>query len=162
MDWSDILGFGLNAASGGLLGLIGSFVKVGASFLQEKQKLRELEVKNKHELDLYDKQIVLKGAERESEAQIADAQARMESYSVFTETKNVYKWVASVLSLTRVALTLGLWGLTGYLFFIIVNTGGIPYVDSAVMIKEIVNGVVFCAATATTWWFGDRPPQKRS
>jgi hypothetical protein len=61
-----------------------------------------------------------------------------------------YKWVNAVRALTRPALTVLLWGMTGAVFLGADAAGQSGIVDTA----------TFAATAATLWWFGDRGPRR--
>lgn len=156
----DILGVGISGVAGGALGVLGAGLKVFGEYFRQKQLLAQQAQQYAHELALLDKQILVKNAETESEDRVAGAALRGQSYGVFTDTSDVHQVVANILALTRVAILIVLWILVAWIFYRLTQSGGIPYVDSKAMIKEIVMTVVFCASSATLWWYGDRPARK--
>lgn len=165
MDIGDILGIAGSAATGGIFGLVGVALKMGAGWLQKRQELEEKRLDQVHELQLIEKQSQLRVVEAEIESRIArdraDENIKTASYNVFTDTSNVYKWVASVVVLMRPTLTLLLWGLVAWVAYKIMDMRGTSIIDGKDLMAEIVNNITFCAVAATLWWFGDRPPSKR-
>lgn len=162
MDVFDFVG---SALSGGLLGVVGASLKVVGEYYSNKQKMEMQKISNDHEIALIDKQSQMKVIEGEIEARIvrdkADGDIKSKSYEVYTDLRNVYKWVASVIALNRVILTWLLWILTAWIAYKVMDIRGTSIIDGKDVMAQIVNNVTFCAAAATTWWFGDRPLQKR-
>lgn len=162
MELFDFVG---SALSGGLLGVLGAGMKVVGEYFANKQKMEMQRIANDHEIALIDKQSQMKVIEGEIEARIvrdkADGDIKSKSYEVYTDLSNVYKWVASVIALNRVILTWLLWMLTAWIAYKVMDMRGTSIIDGKDVMAQIVNNVTFCAAAATTWWFGDRPPQKR-
>lgn len=71
----------------------------------------------------------------------------MAAEAVIGESDN---WVNAVRALTRPALTVLLWGITGTVFLGADKAGQVGIVDTA----------TFAAMAATLWWFGDRGPRR--
>lgn len=161
----DILDMLTSAAGGGVLGIIGSGLKYVGNYFENKQKMAMEAQKNAHELQLIEKQSQLKVVELETEGRIASEKSasdiKLASYSVFTDMSNIYKWAATIISLNRVIITWALWILTWWIAKQAIDMRGASIIDGKDIMNQIVNNVTFCAALATTWWFGDRPPQTK-
>ena len=161
----DIMEFAGSALSGGIVGILGSGLKFVGEYFTNKQKMEMQTIANSHELALIGEQAKLKVIEGEIESRIvrdkADAEIKTASYNVYTNTDNIYKWAATVIGLNRVILTWLLWLLTLYVTVMISSERGSIFVNGKDLMSDIVNNITFCAAAATLWWFGDRPPQKR-
>ena len=164
MDLTDILGVGANALSGGLFGLVGAGLKKVGDIFSEYQRRAARKDEMAHELLLLDKQAQLKVVESENERAIVslqqDGQIKQRSYDVFNNLGRAHKLVVSAVTLMPVIITISLWAMVGYLVHLIVDTG-ITIVDGKVLIKQIVDNVVFCAVAVTLWWIGEQPRDKR-
>lgn len=161
----DVIEFAGSALSGGLVGILGSGLKFVGEYFTNRQKMEMQKITNDHEIALIDKQSQMKVIEGEIEHRIvrekADGDIKTASYNVFTNTENMYKWAATVVGLNRVILTWILWALTCWIALRINDDRGVVFINGKDLMADIVNNVTFCAAAATLWWFGDRPPQKR-
>ena len=150
MGWLDVVGLGASAASGGILGLVGSGLGAISTFFQKRQEHTFQKDSWQHEKDLLELQLKRSSAEWEAQERIVQQEgswsALGESMSVQTEGDS-YRWVNAVKSLFRPVLTTGLFIMT---WFIYGSTA-----DPA-LLKYIVYSVVFTACTAGTWWFADR------
>jgi hypothetical protein len=160
MDFlGDILSLGGAALTGGMTGLIGVGLKALFGWLGEREKARQQKIQNDHELALLDRQLAARGQELESERQIAAEGTRQASYDYANVRQEVYKWVASLVTLMRPAITLYLLIVTTIIAFELMGGKAIPYVDAKTILKEYSTMLVYLTSTAVTWWFGDRPPQ---
>jgi hypothetical protein len=72
-----------------------------------------------------------------------------------------WPWVNAVRALTRPALTVMLWLLYG-LLFLAAAAGALHSDAAASVIAGASETISFSAATALTWWFGDRAPRRES
>ena len=70
-----------------------------------------------------------------------------------------WPWVSAVRALTRPALTVMLWLLYA-LVFLLAAGGALQPEASSSVIAGAVDTISFSAATALTWWFGDRAPRR--
>jgi hypothetical protein len=162
MDFlGDLLSLGGAAVTGGLTGVLGFGVKALFGWLGEREKRASQKMQNEHELALLDKQIQARGQEMEREAEIAAETTRQSSYEYANVRQEVYRWVASLVTLMRPAITLYLLVATSYIGWRLLKGTPIPYIDMKLLSKEVVTTVVYLTATSVTWWFGDRPPQQR-
>lgn len=162
MDFlGDLLALGGAAVTGGLTGVIGFGIKGLLAWLGAREERTRLKMQQDHELALLDRQLQARAAETEHEREIAAEETRQASYSFANVAQPVWKWAASIISLMRPAITLYLLIATTALAWAVMFGKPLPYVDSPAIVKEIVTTVVYLTATAVTWWFGDRPPQRR-
>lgn len=145
-----------SALFGGATGLIGTVVGKVFGWLELRERRKNMVLEQAHELALFDRQAALRGREMENEAAIADTAAwqagRVESYRHDMAAGETYRWVASIIRLTRPVLTVMLIGLTGYVFVQVADLG---------TRAEVVSQIVYLASMAVAWWFGDRAPQQR-
>lgn len=145
-----VIGLGLDAAAGGVFGLIGTAIGRVAGFFERRQTFKQAQARWTHELELHKLQMQARLQETEMELALAaqkgswqglqasiDAEARIGKASL---------WVINVLRLVRPVLTLLLWVITGWIFSVTQN-------------GSIVEAAVFAATAATLWWFGDRAPK---
>ena len=162
-----------DVATGGIFGLVGSILGVGAKWLQERQRQNWEREKWGHEMDLQKLEIERGISETENEVRIVTEQGaadqRVASYNmrVFSPSK-ASVWVNNIRALFRPALTMALLALTGLLFWKVswlVNVNYLQPNEAVGLINYIVHSVVFAATTAIVWWFGDRamtPPALKS
>lgn len=163
MDVSDIFGLGASALTGGITGLIGVFGKGLFAWLGAKVEMQKMKMQQDHEARLLDLQLQARRAEWEHESDIAAEETRRASYSYADISgQPLWKWAASVVTLVRPLLTLMLLGATFAIAYTLFWKGAaIPYINTAVTMQEVVATILYLTTTACTWWFGDRPPQKR-
>ncbi|WP_298912454.1 hypothetical protein [uncultured Algimonas sp.] len=140
----------LDAAAGGLFGLIGTALGRVAGFFERKQSFEQERARWTHELRLHELNRRAKAQEAENELALA-AQAgswRGLEASILADAAlgEASRWVVNTLRLVRPALTLMLWLITAYIFARTQDTG-------------VIDACVFAATAATLWWFGDRAPR---
>jgi len=179
MEWlTDLLGIGASVASGGIFGLFGSIVGVVGKYFQERQRQAWEEKKMGHELKLLGMQMSAQVAENEQELAIVTQEGSWtglrESLAASRSVSTTHKWVNDARSLFRLVLTTGLIAVVVIFFAAILSA--MENMDSnllqfftqselAEMVRYIVYSMVFSAATATVWWFGDRaltPPNMKA
>ncbi|MFC3231258.1 hypothetical protein ACFOGJ_28680 [Marinibaculum pumilum] len=145
-----------SALFGGATGLIGTLVGKVFGWLELREKRKTLVLEQAHELALFDRQAELRQTELESERVLAETEAwrsaRVASYSHDGAAGESYRWVAAVLRLVRPALTLTLLLLTGWVVMRVTDLG---------LRAEVSSQIVYLAAMAVAWWFGDRAPVRR-
>lgn len=150
---ADILGLGLDAAAGGVFGLIGTAFGRVLSVFERKQMQSQERHRWAHELKLHELQMQAKAQETEMEialaAQAGSWQGLTASIAADAAIGQADTWVINILRLVRPMLTILLWVITGWIFM---HTGN----------AEIVEAAVFAATAATLWWFGDRAPQRNA
>lgn len=187
MEWlGDLLGGAASIASGGLFGLLGSLVGVGAKWLQERQRQawerqRQAWERQKwdHETRMLELQMQARAAETEQELAIVSQQGAWDGLGASQRadaglTGSVHTWVNDVRALFRPVLTTGLVVLVYLLFrdlLAALGDGGsilgavLAEAEVKDVIRYIVFSMVFAASTAIVWWFGDRafaPPGMKS
>lgn len=179
MEWfGDLLGGVASVASGGLFGLLGSVVGVGAKWLQEKQRQAWEEKKWGHETRMLELQMQARAAETEQELAIVSQEGAWNGLAASQRADtalsvNVHTWVNDVRALFRPFLTAGLVVLVYVMFRDLLDGLGtdqsiLGAVLTEAEVKDVLRYVVysmaFAASTAVTWWFGDRaftPPAMR-
>jgi len=169
----DLLGLGANVASGGIFGLFGSLIGVGAKWLQAKQAAKAKAVEWQHEIKLLELQMEAGDRETENELAISRSEGSWmglrDSYHTIVPASAVPAWVNSVRSLFRPFITISLWLLVVVELRWMINGTLEVWISDAqqfgVTIKYIIDSTVFSASTATVWWFGDRaftPPGQKA
>ena len=169
----DLLGLGANVASGGIFGLLGSLIGVGAKWLQARQAAKAKTAEWQHEIKLLELQMEAGDRETENELAISRSEGSWQglsaSYNTVVPSSAVPAWANSIRSLFRPILTIALWVLVVIeLRWMLDGTLEVWVSDAkqfGVTIKYIIDSTVFSAATATTWWFGDRaftPPGQKA
>ena len=145
-----IIGLGLDAAAGGVFGLIGTAVGRIAGFFERRQTFKQAQARWAHELELHKLQMHARLQETEMELALAAQEGSWRGLqaSIDAEAKigTASLWVINLLRLVRPVLTLLLWLITGWIFSVTQN-------------GSIVEAAVFAATAATLWWFGDRAPK---
>ena len=179
MDWAgDIIGALASAASGGLFGLLGSLIGVGAKWLQERQRQSWERAKWDHEDAMLRLQMEARAAETEQELAIVSQQGSWAGMTASQQadaavSANVHTWVNDIRSLFRPALTIGLVVLCYVVFRDLM--GALASHDSLLgailaeaevkdLIRYMVYSVFFAGSTSVVWWYGDRamtPPAWR-
>ena len=154
------------AASGGLFGLLGSIVGVGAKWLQERQRQQWQREKWSHEEALLRLEMQRGAAETEQELLIvqekAAALAKVKSYDLQITAGPVSRWVNDIRSLFRPGLTVFLWIVVGVLMWMLLGgglSGIIDAQDAIALVDYAIRLAIFAASAATVWWFGDRAMQ---
>lgn len=147
---ADILGIGLDAAAGGVFGLLGTAFGRVASFFERKQEFAQEERRWSHELALHELQMKARKEETEMELAIAAQEGSwgglQASLNAEAATGPASKWVINLLRLVRPVLTLFLWVISAWVFALTRD-------------GNIASSAVFAATAATLWWFGDRAPK---
>ena len=150
---ADLLNFGLDAAAGGVFGLIGTALGRVAGFFERRDENSQERARWVHEYRLHELNMKARAQESEIEIELA-AQAGSWgglNASINAEAKigSASKWVIDVLRLVRPSLTFLLWIITAGIFLKTQN-------------QAIAEAAVFAATAATLWWFGDRAPRPQS
>ena len=147
---ADIISLGLDAAAGGVFGIVGTALGRVAGIYERRDKHEHERAKWLHEYKLHALNIKARAQESEFEMEMA---AQAGSWAGLEASINAEasigvasKWVTNVLRLVRPALTLLLWLITAGIFLQTQN-------------EEIAEAAVFAATAATLWWFGDRAPK---
>ena len=140
----------MDAAAGGVFGIIGTALGRVAGYFERRQTHEQELRRWSHELALHD--LNMKSRLQESEIELAiTAQAGSwtgleASIKADAALGTASKWVINTLRLVRPILTLLLWFITAGIFMVTQDS-------------EIVKAAVFAATAATLWWFGDRAPK---
>lgn len=163
MEWlTEILGAGASAATGGVFGLIGSLLGVGAKYVQKRQELKFEKAKWDHELALIDKQAELRQLESESELAVVNAKgswAGLEASYQMQVKGEVSQWANNIRALFRPFLTVFLWILAGVALYWLLSANAVLYVTPEYIteiVRYAIHTVFFTASAAGLWWFGDR------
>ena len=147
---ADIISLGLDAAAGGVFGLIGTALGRAAGFFERRDENAQEQARWGHEYRLHELNMQARAQESEIEIQLAaqagswaglEASIRAESSS-----GRASQWVINLLRLVRPCLTFILWIITAGIFIQTQN-------------QSIAEAAVFAATAATLWWFGDRAPK---
>lgn len=147
---ADLINLGMDAAAGGVFGIIGTALGRVAGYFERKQSHEQERKRWTHELALHD--LNMKSRLQESEIELAiTAQAGSwagleASIKADAALGTASKWVINTLRLVRPVLTLLLWLITAGIFVVTQDS-------------KIVKAAVFAATAATLWWFGDRAPK---
>ena len=147
---ADILTLGLDAAAGGVFGLIGTAFGRVAGFFERREAHTQEKARWEHEYRLHE--LNMKSREQESKIELelaaqAGSWAGLEaSIKADAAIGRASKWVINTLRLVRPSLTLLLWLITAGIFIQTQN-------------QAIVEAAVFAATASTLWWFGDRAPK---
>tara|TARA_R110002072_G_scaffold27014_1_gene88549 strand:- start:1082 stop:1597 length:516 start_codon:yes stop_codon:yes gene_type:complete len=164
----DFLDFSASAATGGIVGLVGTALGRVAGIYEARQTQR-------HERERWTHERALEAARSENEAREA-AQEReqsrhLASYEGLGESLRndsaigeSYRWVGAVRALVRPVLTPLLWAVYLVVFFAVVNGNAAHFLDEEAQgefIGYFIANIAFAASAATLWWFGDRarPPR---
>ena len=147
---ADLLGLGLDAAAGGVFGLIGTALGRVAGFFERRDENAQEQARWGHEYRLHELNMQARAQESEIEIELA-AQAGSWSglkASIAAEAASgvASRWVINLLRLVRPSLTFLLWIITAGIFIQTQN-------------QAIAEAAVFAASAATLWWFGDRAPK---
>ncbi len=148
-----ILDLVTNAASGGIVGVLGSGISKAFNIVDAYQTERMEKLKNAQELALFELQMKLKTAEDAITAEVTKDTNSVElmkaSYDSATalDTANGSARITDVLRLVRPTIT----------FMMIIATGVIWATSKDSMIdKQIVDTVLFCTSSCILWWYGSR------
>ena len=141
---------GLEAAAGGLFGIVGTALGRVAGFFERRQEHAHEIARWSHELKLHELNMRARAQEAEIELAITEQEGSWRGLEASMEADAKLgtgsQWVIDTLRLVRPALTLLLWLITGWIFARTQDGG-------------ITEAAVFAATAATLWWFGDRAPR---
>jgi hypothetical protein len=140
----------LDAAAGGVFGIIGTALGRVAGFFERRQAHEHERALWSHELALHELQMQARAQETEQEIALAaqaGSWAGLEA-SIIADAAigKASLWVVNTLRLVRPVLTLLLWLITAWIF-------------AKTQDSSVVEACVFAATAATLWWFGDRAPR---
>ena len=147
---ADMMTLGLDAAAGGVFGLVGTALGRVAGFFERRDENAQERARWGHEYQLHELNMKSRAQESEIEIELAaqaGSWAGLEA-SIKAEAASgvASKWVVNLLRLVRPSLTFLLWLITAGIFLQTQN-------------QAIAEAAVFAATAATLWWFGDRAPK---
>lgn len=168
MDW--LTGIFDATLTGGITGLVGT-VFTGWMTFKEKAADRAHQVVMRN-LDMEERKIeadlAIKHVNAENEGKIALAEmgafsasfgSDRATYSVGSDS-TMLLFVDAVRGLMRPILTMVLVVITGWLTFEVVESlggwGSVKADYARTILDGMINTLLFCTATAVTWWFGSR------
>jgi len=166
----DIFGTAGGGALGAAFGALGSVMNRGFGLLEMREKRQDRQLELAHEKDRWAHETDMAQAARAGqadEAREALEQTQAEgswagltgSIAAEAAIAPSWPWVAAVRALTRPALTVMLWLLYAALF--LAAAAGALHPDAAAsVVTGAADTISFSAATALTWWFGDRAPRR--
>jgi len=166
----DILGAAGGGALGAAFGALGSVLNRGFGLLEMREKRQDRQLELDHEKDRWVHETDMAAAARAGQADearqaLAQTQAQGSwagltgSIAAEAAIAPSWPWVAAVRALTRPALTVMLWVLYAALF--LAAAAGALHPDAAAsVVTGAADTISFSAATALTWWFGDRAPRR--
>ncbi len=144
------LTLGLDAAAGGVFGILGTALGRVAGYFERKQLHVQEQARWGHEYRLHELNMQARHQETELEIALAAQQGSWKGLETSIRAEAALGkgslWVINVLRLVRPTITLLLWLITGMIFVITR--------DSA-----IIEASIFASTAATLWWFGDRAPK---
>ena len=147
---ADIISFGLDAAAGGVFGLIGTTLGRVAGFFERRDENAQEQARWGHEYRLHELNMKARAQESEFEIELASQAGSWKgleaSIKAEASSGRASQWVINLLRLVRPCLTLILWLITAGIFVQTQN-------------QAIAEAAVFAATAATLWWFGDRAPK---
>ncbi|RKQ71327.1 hypothetical protein DES40_0640 [Litorimonas taeanensis] len=147
---ASILNLGIDAAAGGLFGIVGTALGRVAGYFERRQLHEQEQARWGHEYRLHELNMQARHQETELElaltAQAGSWNGLEASLKAEASLGKASLWVINILRLVRPAITLILWGVTATIFMVTQD-------------KAIVDASVFAATAATLWWFGDRAPK---
>lgn len=166
-----IAGSGLaGGALGAAFGAFGSILNRGIGLFEMREKRKDRQLELAHEKERWSHESAAAQAARSARAEEAgqalamtQAQGSWSGLNASVEAEGSigesWPWVAAVRALTRPALTVMLWLLYA-LLFLSAASGALEAETASSVIGAAVETVSFSAATALTWWFGDRAPRR--
>jgi len=147
---ADLMTLGLDAAAGGVFGLIGTAFGRVTGFFERREAHKQEKARWEHEYRLHE--LNMKSREQESKIELemaaqAGSWTGLEaSIKADAALGRASKWVINTLRLVRPSLTFLLWLITAGIFMKTQN-------------QAIAEAAVFAATASTLWWFGDRAPK---
>jgi len=141
------MALGLDAAAGGVFGLIGTTLGRVAGIFERRDENAQEKARWNHEYRLHELHMQSRVQESEIELELA-AQAGSwkgleASIQADAASGQASLWVINLLRLVRPSLTFLLWLIAAGIFLQTQN-------------QAIAEAAVFAATAATLWWFGDR------
>ena len=150
---ANALTLGLDAAAGGIFGIVGTALGRVAGYFERKQQNTQERARWGHEYKLHELNMAARHQETELELALTAQQGSWAGLEASIEAEaalgKASQWVVNILRLVRPLITLSLWCITVIIF--------LKTEDDA-----IIEAAVFAATAATLWWFGDRAPKTSS
>jgi len=141
---------------GPITGLLGSAFGIFGKWMEARERRKDRELEQAHELKLQQLNIQARGQELEQESLIAERQASADmlaaSYRHDASFGEAHRWVVDVLRLMRPLFTIMLIMLTGIIFW--------KASDGAAQHK-IIATILYMTEVALTWWFADRARERK-
>lgn len=113
-----------------------------------------------------------RAAETEQELAIVSQEGAWEGLRASHQTdqsiKKVHVWVNDIRALFRPFLTLVLWLIAAWIFWLVIGGALVEWLkesDITDIVRYMIFSVFFSASTATVWWYGDRalsPPNHKN
>ena len=155
------MGFLVSLLGGPIVGVLGSAISAGMSYLERKQKIEETKLEFAQEIKLQEMNIKARSEEMESELLIAQTEAVTQQLSASYQHDASYGQVgqgaATVLRFVRPALTFGLLALVAIVYFTMPEAQIVDENGVASSLGElVVLKILFLTEVALTWWFIDR------
>jgi hypothetical protein len=166
----DVMSIAGGGALGAAFGALGSIANRGFGLLETREKRKDRQLELAHEKERWGHETALAEQARSANADAArqtlaltEAQGSWAGLNASVEAEEAigpsWPWVTAVRALTRPALTVMLWLLYA-LVFLCAASGALEADTASSVIRTAVETVSFSAATALTWWFGDRAPRR--
>ena len=147
---ASIIGLGMDAAAGGVFGILGTAIGRAAGFFERGQAFKQEQARWGHELNLHELNMKSRQQESEIERAIAHEQGSWlglnASLAADAAIGEGSQWVINTLRLVRPVITILLWLIVAWIF-------------QKTQDPAIVEAAVFAGTAATLWWFGDRAPK---
>ncbi|WP_040728242.1 hypothetical protein [Thiomicrorhabdus sp. Kp2] len=183
MDITTILGAVGSAASGGLLGLFGTGIKMWADHKAEEAKrtfelamrqadreemqlehdlhMKQVEAQANRDIAIANQNRLTTESQIAGDVELAELNLRQTSYS---NDKATYGggFVDAIRGLMRPTLTLYFAVLMALIAYQLMQITGqmIGTANAQYLLKEVINAIIFLATTSVTWWFGSRPVKR--
>ena len=145
-----------SALGGSALGAIAAVI---GRWMQGKQELDKLRLVQAHEVAMAKAELQQAKALAEVELIKATTSTQIESYTHDAIIGGT-GFVGAVRALVRPLLTAFLVVSTAALGLVLADTTQLDPIDSTILLKQIVDGLVSCTSMALAWWFGARSHSK--
>lgn len=147
---ANVLALGLDAAAGGLFGILGTTLGRFAGYFEQKQQHTQERARWGHEYKLHELNMQARHQETELELALTAQQGSWAGLEASLRAEaalgKASQWVVNILRLVRPCITLFLWIIAAVIFLMTED-------------HAIIDAAVFAATAATLWWFGDRAPK---
>lgn len=150
-------------ALGAAFGALGSILNRGFGVLETREKRKDRQLELAHEKERWAHEDTARADDARNALAQTQAQGSWAGLNASVEAEGAigasWPWVSAVRALTRPGLTVMLWLLYAMLF-LSAASGALEADTASSVIGAAVDTVSFSAATALTWWFGDRAPRR--